>query len=272
VPFTAQEIMHFKNEPKSNWYEAIYGTSEIRPLLLNQAFIDSYERDMATIIGVYLKPMLVVKGGTPERPFTSSQIDALMSDFSSRRPNTDIFVRGDITVDQMQSLTRTLNFEPWMNYLERQRKAILGVPEIFLGEPSGTNRATADIVMQEFVTRLRMLQEIIGDDVETIHFTRLVEAKFGKGTKVPRIKWKPIWEPSLQEKSALYASLVSANAARVSEWRVAVGLPKEMPQETNAPKALPQVNQPGQKFGSQASFTKDGKNYFVAEIIAPSSS
>ena len=62
VPFTAQEIMHFKNEPKSNWYEAIYGTSEIRPLILNQAYIDSYERDMATIIGVYLKPMLVVKG------------------------------------------------------------------------------------------------------------------------------------------------------------------------------------------------------------------
>ncbi len=269
VPFTAQEIMHFKNEPKSNWYEAIYGTSEIRSLLLNQAYIDSYERDMATIIGVYLKPMLVVKGGTPERPFNDDQIGQLMANFSDRRPNTDIFVRGDITVDQIESLTRTLNFEPWMNYLERQRKAILGVPEIFLGEPSGTNRATADIVMQEFVTRLRMLQEIMADDIETMHFTRLVEAKFGLGTDVPHIKWKPIWEPSLQEKSALFATLVGANAARVSEWRVAVGLPKEMPQDSNPlPTPNPALNQAGSKLGNQATFTKDGKNYFVAEIVA----
>jgi hypothetical protein len=213
--------------------------------------------------------MLVVKGGTPERPFNDDQIGQLMANFSDRRPNTDIFVRGDITVDQIESLTRTLNFEPWMNYLERQRKAILGVPEIFLGEPSGTNRATADIVMQEFVTRLRMLQEIMADDIETMHFTRLVEAKFGLGTDVPHIKWKPIWEPSLQEKSALFATLVGANAARVSEWRVAVGLPKEMPQDSNPlPTPNPALNQAGSKLGNQATFTKDGKNYFVAEIVA----
>ncbi len=277
VPFTAQEIMHFKNEPKSNWYEAIYGTSEIRPLILNQAYIDAYEKDMATIIGVYLKPMLVVAAGTPERPFTDPQIAALMDQFQDRRPNSDVFVRGDVKVSQIESLTRTINFEPWMKYLERQRKAILGVPEIFLGEPSGTNRATADIVMQEFVTRLRMLQEIIGDDVETMHFARLVEAKFGEGTEVPSIKWKPIWEPSLQEKSAIFATLVQSNAARIGEWRVAVGLPKEMPADSNVPTPLPNQmlkapsQNPGSKFASQATFTKDGKNYFVAELVAPTS-
>ncbi len=95
---------------------------------------------------------------------------ALMDQFQDRRPNSDVFVRGDVKVSQIESLTRTINFEPWMKYLERQRKAILGVPEIFLGEPCGTNRATADIVMQEFVTRLRMLQEIIGDDVRNYAF------------------------------------------------------------------------------------------------------
>jgi hypothetical protein len=130
-----------------------------------------------------------------------------------------------------------------------------------------------------------MLQEIMGDDVETMHFTRLVEAKFGEGTEVPHIKWKPIWEPSLQEKSAIYATLVQAQAARISEWRVAVGLPKEMPQDSNAlglPKEMPQdsnalptpkpaLNQPGNKFGNQATFSKDGKNYLVAEIVASSS-
>jgi len=66
--------------------------------------------------------------------------------------------------------------------------------------------------------------------------------------------------------------LVQANAARISEWRVAVGLPKEMPQDSNArPAPKPQLNQSGNKFGNQATFTKDGKNYLVAEIVASSS-
>src|SRR5271169_6665999 len=53
VPFEAEEIIHFINEPKSNWYEANYGTSELRPLLLIQAYIESLERDLAIIFTVY---------------------------------------------------------------------------------------------------------------------------------------------------------------------------------------------------------------------------
>jgi hypothetical protein len=229
VAFTAQEVVHFKNEPKSNWYEYNYGTSEIRPLLLTQAYIDSMERDMAIIISVYLKPMFVVKGGTAERPFSDPQLTALMNAFQGRRPATDIFVRGDVTVNQVESLTRTINFTPWMDYLERQRKAILGVPEIFLGEPGGTNRATAEVVMQEYVTRLRIIQEIIADDLETMLFSQLIEAKFGKGTEIPSIKWKPIWEPGLQEKAAVYSNLLQLGAASIGEVRVAVGLPEQIP-------------------------------------------
>jgi hypothetical protein len=227
VPFMAQEVMHFKNEPKSSWYEYNYGTSELRPLLLTQAYIDSFQRDMAIIMATYAKPMIVVQAGTPERPFSDSQLRSLMDVFAKRGPATDIVVRGDITVTAMQSMTRTINVDWWITYLERQRKAILGVPDIFLGEPSGTNRATADIVMQEYITRLRMLQEIIRSDVETMLFSQLVEAKFGAGTEIPKIKWKPIWEPSLQEKATMYANYLQLSAVTIPEARVAIGLPEQ---------------------------------------------
>jgi hypothetical protein len=65
-------------------YEYSYGTSLLRPLLLIQAYIDSFQRDMATIMAVYTKPMLVIKAGTPERPFTDPQREALQETFAKR--------------------------------------------------------------------------------------------------------------------------------------------------------------------------------------------
>jgi hypothetical protein len=233
VPFTAQQVMHIKNEPKSSWYEYSYGTSELRPLLLIQSYIDCFQKDMATIMAIYTKPMLVIKCGSPERPYSDAQRLLVQEAFAKRGPATDITVRGDVDVTALQSLTGTISVDWWIRYLERQRKAILGVPEIFLGEPSGTNRATADIVMQEYITRLRMLQEIIGDDVETMLFSALIQAKFGDGVELPKIKWRPIWEPTIQEKVKYFCELVDRKVATPEEVRVAVGLPEQIPLSKN---------------------------------------
>ena len=78
---------------------------------------------------------------------------------SMRDQGTDLTVRGDVKVNPQASMTKDLKVEWWIEYLERQRDSQLGVPKIFLGESEGANRATADIVMQEFVTRLRMRQK-----------------------------------------------------------------------------------------------------------------
>ncbi len=274
VPFLPEEVIHFKNEPKSNWYEYNYGTSDLRPLLLIQEYIDRFQRDMAVITSIYTKPMIVVKGGTPDKPFNEEQIASLMNYIANRGPSTDIFVRGDVTVETMQSMTRTINVDWWINYLERQRKAILGVPDIFLGEPSGTNKATAEIVMQEYITRLRMLQEIIGDDIETMLFSQLVKAKFGKGTEVPSMKWRPIAEPTLTEKAQVYAQGLQLGAITQVEYRAVLGLPDQpvtkVQSGTQALSQLPKVNESMQRLGNVAFFTKDGQNFLVAEIIPAS--
>jgi hypothetical protein len=232
VVFASDEICHFKWGAKSWWYEFSYGTSLLRPLLKIQALIDQLEDDMAVIVHTYAKPMLVVKGGTPERPFTDQQLQQLVEAFRDRKPATDVFVRGDVDVEVVPSLTKDVNVTFWLDYLLRQREAVLGVPKIFLGYSEGTNRATAEIIMQEYVTRLRMMQEIIGDTLETVLFKQLIRDEFGEGVEVPKVKWKPLWEPPLADKAKYLCDLVDKGIILPKEARTQLGFPEEYPIST----------------------------------------
>jgi len=229
VTFEAEDVIHFKWCPKSWWYEYSYGTSQLRPLILTQSLIDDFQTDMATIMKVYTKPMLIVTCGTPDRPFNDSQLGAVVSAFQNRDAATDVFVRGDVQVKTMQSMTREIKVDWWLEYLHKQRQAVLGVPKIFLGESEGTNRATADVVMQEFVTRLRMGQESLGDTLETVLFKQLIDAKFGEGQEIPHCKWRPIWEPTTQDKAKYLDLLVKDGISAASEARAQLGFPEEFP-------------------------------------------
>jgi len=118
VVFASDEICHFKWGAKSWWYEFSYGTSLLRPLLKIQALIDQLEDDMAVIVHTYAKPMLVVKAGTPERPLDGcSNSNSLLKPLSDRKPATDVFVRGDVEVDVVPSLTKDVNVTFWLDYL-----------------------------------------------------------------------------------------------------------------------------------------------------------
>ena len=227
VVFTAQDIIHFRWGAKSWWYEFSYGTSLLRPLLKIQALIDQLEDDMAIIVHTYAKPMLIVKAGTPERPFSDEQLRALVEAFRDRKPATDVFVRGDVSVDVIPSLTKDVNIQWWLDYLYTQREAVLGVPKIFMGKSEGTNRATADIVMQEYITRLKMLQEIIADQLETCLFKQLIKTHFGEGFEVPKVKWRPIWEETMAEKAKYIGDLVDRGVITIREARSALGFPPE---------------------------------------------
>lgn len=230
VAFVAEDIVHFRYGAKSWWYEWSYGTSLLRPLLKLQALIDQLQDDMSLIMHIYTKPMLVVKAGTAERPFSDPQLQQLMEAFRDRKPATDVFVRGDVEVTVVQSMTKEVNIEWWINYLLVQRSAVLGVPKIFLGESERTNRATAEIVMQEYVTRLRMLQEIIGDTLETVLFKQLIREKWGEGKEVPHVKWRPVWEPTLDVKAGFITNLVKEKIVALSEARPQLGYPEELPE------------------------------------------
>jgi len=246
VVFTAQDMVHFRWGAKSWWYEWSYGTSLLRPLLKTQALIDQFEDDMATICHTYSKPMLIIKAGTAERPFSDAQLQSLMEAFQNRKAATDVFVRGDVTVDVVQSLTKDVNVQFWLDYLYKQREAVLGVPKIFLGQSEGTNRATADVVMQEYVTRLRMIQEIVGDMLETDLFKQLIKNQFGEGVEIPRVQWRPIWEATVQDKAKFVSDLVQNGIITITEARMQLGYPAQ-PEDQGIPQLLPKQKSESEK-------------------------
>ncbi len=84
VVFTSGEVIQFRYGAKSSWYEWNYGTSLLRPLLKVQALIDQFQDDMAQIVHLYTKPMLVIKAGTVERPYSEPQRQALQDVFTKR--------------------------------------------------------------------------------------------------------------------------------------------------------------------------------------------
>jgi hypothetical protein len=232
VAFTAQDMVHFRWGSKSWWYEFSYGTSLIRPLLKIQALVDQFQDDMALVMHIYTKPMLVVKAGTAERPFSDPQLQSLVEAFRDRKPATDVFVRGDVEVTVVQSMTKDVNIQWWIEYLHKQREAVLGVPKIFMGESEKTNRATAEIVMQEYVTRLRMLQQLISGTLETVLFKQLIQTKFGEGVEIPKVSWRPVWEPTLDVKAKFISDLVEKKIIVPSEARPQLGYPEQPPEQS----------------------------------------
>lgn len=229
VVFTAQDMIHFRWGPKSWWYEFSYGSSQLRPLLKIQAYIDQLEQDMAVISHLYTKPMLDVAAGTAEKPYTIDQLNELIDSFSNRGIGSDVFHRGDATVKIIPSMTRDIKIQWWLDYLHNMREGVMGVPRIFMGKVEGTNRATAEVVMQEYVTRLRMIQEALGDQLETVLFKQLVNQEFGPDVEIPLMKWRPIWEPSLTEMAPIIDTIFKDKIIERSEARLRLGFPEVPP-------------------------------------------
>jgi hypothetical protein len=92
--------------------------------------------------------------------------------------------------------------------------------------------------MQEYVTRLRMLQEIVGDVLETVLFKQLVRGEFGEGVEIPRVHWRPIWEASVEDKARFVGDLVQNGIITVGEARLQLGYPAE-PEDQGLPQLLP---------------------------------
>jgi hypothetical protein len=146
-------------------------------------------------------------------------------------------------------MTKDLKAEWWIEYLERQRDSQLGVPKIFLGDESGANRATADIVMQEFVTRLRVRQKERSGVYETQLFPLILRGDFPDSLivpdKIPKIKWKPIWEPPTDIKMSRVIDLYNNMLMGDVEARAELGMSEAIkgnlkPQQPTAPEEPPQ--------------------------------
>src|SRR5208283_4349402 len=98
--FYPEEIYRTLNNVSSWFFENAYGTSSLRSILHIQALIDDFQADMAKIMKVYTKPMLIAEcggDGSPgqPQPWSEPQMDVMSSNLAARDQGTDLTVRGD---------------------------------------------------------------------------------------------------------------------------------------------------------------------------------
>ena len=116
------------------------------------------------------------------------------------------------------------------------------------------------------------MQEILSDILETDLFKQLIEHQFGESVEVPEIKWKPIWEPTVEDKAKFLVGLVQQGIVTPVEARMQLGLPVK-PEDGTLPKQPAEVQEPGKgggaaagQFGSQMLVRKDGQEYIVSKL------
>ena len=106
--------------------------------------------------------------------------------------------------------------------------------------------------MQEFITRLHMRQKHRSSVYEMQLFPLILRGDFPEALiipdKIPKIKWKPIWEPPTDVKMSRVIDLYNNLLMGDKEARGELGLPEKIdgalkPQSTPVPAGMPEARQ-----------------------------
>jgi hypothetical protein len=92
-----------------------------------------------------------------------------------------------------------------------------------MGQKESGGRNTAEVLVQEFVTRLQVLQEFIATPIEDTVLRQLIDDKFGKSVPDAKIIWKPILEETPDMRAQRIIQFLQAGAITINEARVEMG-------------------------------------------------
>lgn len=218
-----ERLIHVKYRPKSWGYESAYGVSVLLGLIKNTELLNQFENDAAIWIHSRAVPPFIIKGGTPEKPYTTPQMTELMSLLSTRTAASMIFAKSDVTFEEMKTIASDMNINWWIDYLLLKRFQALGVPPVLLGMREIGGRATAEVLLHQFVTQLQILQEFIADPIEEYIFRPLIDAEFGEDVENAEIIWKPVVEEDRNMRSQRLIQLLQAGGISVNEIRSEMG-------------------------------------------------
>lgn len=242
-----EKVVFLRWMPKSWAYENAYGTSILMPVQRHVSLLIQAEEDMKIYWHQYAKPMLVVKGGTPEHPYTDPQLRGLRNSFAARQPNTDAVVPGNVDVATIQAATgqTTSTFDSWAHYLREKIYEAIGIPSILMNLPQGTTRAVSDTEFQGFIAEEKMLQDFVAEEF----MKQLIEPElrriFPKYASAPlpvlKVVWPPVLEEDANKKIDRLIKAVGKPFVSVNEARLEIGL---KPLEDEYDK-LAEVSQPG---------------------------
>ena len=218
-----ESCIHSRYRPASWGYESAYGTSILMPIIKINDLLLQFENDAATWVHSRAVPPLIVKGGSPEKPYSTAQMNDLMGALKVRTAATMIFTKGDVTFEEFKTIASELHLEWWLNYLLLRRYQSLGVPPILMGQTLGGARGVAEVLLHDFVARLQVLQEFVADPIEQYIFKPLIARKFGKDVENAQIVWKPIVEEDANMRSQRLIQMLQAGAISINECRSEMG-------------------------------------------------
>jgi len=210
-----------------------YGIPELRCLVDSlDAKLDN-EALIPKIIKYNLEPRVIIKAGSPDKPYSDAQISNFKSKLQERVAGGDMIVPGDISIDIIQAMQGgTASAAALIEHIESQINTGLNLPQILI---EGRSDAQGSMIQMDALERdVKTIQDVMGLAIERYIYTRLL----GKDD-VPTIVWNPMnIETALRESRTLrqlVGDFKSPNIITVDEAREQLGY-KPMPEnEKNKP-------------------------------------
>ena len=224
---TNEKLVVLKWMPKSWAQENAYGTSILMPVQRHVSMLIQAEEDMKLWFHQYAKPTLVIRAGTPEKPYPVPAVQNLVQSVAGRQPNTDMVLPGDVTAEVMKGQTgeTTSSFKEWSTYLREKVYETMGIPNVLMNLADQTSRASSDVSLQAFVAYEEMIQQITGEQV----MKQVIEPELMKqfGEKLPRMKivWPDILAEDRNKKVDRITKATGVPYMTINEARAEAGMP-----------------------------------------------
>lgn len=226
VLLPGESVLHFRWNEQTWGYETIYGTALLMPLVRYWDMRTVFENDAAAWFHTFAKPMIHVQGGTPEQPYSNNEMTQLSTMIVKQKSGSSLITKGNVMVNMLGSAAggRSTQFiSDWLDYLNTRFKEILGVPDALMGQSGagGSNRSTATVGLEDFITETEMLQGKIARPFENQIFPALLKSN-GMGSKADyhyRVVFKAVFEEDPNTRSARLVQYRTSNLISINEAR-----------------------------------------------------
>lgn len=252
INFAFDEIVHFKWNPVG---ESAYGNSIISPVLRMLQLKINLETNMDITYERYAAPLIHFKVGTPERPTSQKEINAISSDLEDIQIDTELVTDDRVEGKVLGTEGETLNFEPPLKYAENLTTLGLQTPAVILGN-SDVDRAAAEVQLDMFDRKAKVLQRAIKRKAEMFIFRvhlNLMNNTLIEDKDIPKLVWGEPEQRQDREDIRLILDMVDsgvitpqkANSLFPDEYQEQ--LPEELknPSQFNQPSPFGDPNQPG---------------------------
>lgn len=261
IKFREDEIVHFKWNPLG---ESAYGNSIIGPLLTILGIKTNTEENLAIIIDRYAAPLIHFKVGTPDRPATQGEIDAMSTDLENIQADSELVTDDRVDSNVIGVEGEAMNLGPPLSYIDNQVIAGLQTPMVLLGR-GDVDRAAAEVQQDMFDRQSKILQRVVKRTVEIQIFLVEIELKHGEidMEDLPQLSWGEPQQRLTNEEIQLIIDL--KNSSVITPQKANDLLPEEY-QET-----LPEVDPMANQFNNPNNPSNNKGNGDAKQKVSPTS-